>query len=133
MTGEKLARIRKCGECQFQRNAPANVWKWPRCIYGGDEIELDEEFMEGGDCPGKYWIGLEPIDLEANKKLMTEMQQDQLRTFLKPIVIEFLAKIDDKNKADTLVKAVEKGLPDFLALELNNERIIQNSHRGSEA
>ena len=70
MDGTKLARIRLCQSCPHWRNAPANIWRWPRCLFGGDEDAapyLDNAFLEGPErnCPAGKWEGLEPIDMEA--------------------------------------------------------------------
>ena len=130
MTGIKMARIRKCAGCEFNRNTGA--WPWPRCCFHGESgaPDRDNAFMEGpeGNCPAGRWENLEPVDLEAEQIRQEEMMQQRLRTELKPLLTACLGRLKECNSpygeqmaADALVEMTAQGLPEWLALELTVE------------
>ena len=85
MTGTKMARIRKCHECEHRSTRHVSIDLWPRC--DGDGIrELSNEFMESGNCPLGLWGGLKPVDLEAEaaegKAAGIARETDAMKKFL---------------------------------------------------
>lgn len=65
MNGKKMARIKRCARCRYNRNT--GYWNWPRCCYHDrtgerEPLERDDAFMEGPDsnCPAGSWGELSP-------------------------------------------------------------------------
>ncbi len=116
MTGEKLARIRKCQghgasqkACEHWRNNGG--WPWPRCKATGEDggglpgLELNDEFFHGPEtnCPLGKWAGLEPAvppppptyEAQAERFIM---RQDPL-----------LKRLDNRNLSHALLELVAAG------------------------
>jgi hypothetical protein len=111
MDGVKLARIRTCQSCRFWRNAPASVWHWPKCWHAslGVPPDLDNARLEGPDvnCPAGYWIGLPPIDLEAERQAAHAGRVEQERKSLGPVLAALLDGLAEEEKGKRLMLAVE--------------------------
>jgi len=74
---------------------------------------LSDEFLEGPDtnCPAGHWLGLAPVDLEAERKEAEEHRLEVERLKVKPILALALdAMVTDAAKADFLVAAVGRAL-----------------------
>lgn len=77
MTGTKQVRIRKCSrECEHWLNRNSATWRWPCCDAVEPFIELDDKFMEEGDCPLDLWKDLIPADLDAEAREQVILQRE---------------------------------------------------------
>ncbi len=113
MDGIKLARINRCHTCPHRHTRHETVWAWPHCDWRGGDLELDDGFMEGPDanCPSGFWQGLEPVDMEAERKEAEEAALEVERERCKPLLTLALAKITGPEvQGDFLVEAVAGGM-----------------------
>jgi len=125
MTGEKLARIRTCQACRHWRAACADYWNWPRCIHGGVERDLSDEFLEGpeSNCPITAWTGLEPLDLEevAAEERMIGYEHDRrmVRSLLRHVFEDAIAHVDVAKLRAWITNMISRGeCPLWLAVEI---------------
>lgn len=113
MDGTKLARKRTCAACPHWANRHADVWRWPHCDCDGVDVEVDDAFLDGPEtnCPAGQWLGLEPVDMEAERMEGEERLLDAERRNMKPLLDLALAGIpDDGAKGAFLVDAVARGM-----------------------
>lgn len=128
MTGIKMARIRLCARCEFNRNTGA--WPWPRCCYVPDQRtgdgapSRDNAFMEGADenCSAGYWAGLEPVDMEAERA----KSKERMQAGVKDRALRHFKALKRDQGQDTALYALLtmvslSGLPEWLALEIADE------------
>jgi len=123
MTGEKMARIRKCGECPHWFNRHANTFRWPKCDLGVDGgLELDDECLGGPatNCPLILWKNLVPVDLDAEKAVWRQKtiaaQIVSWKDILDTLEPATMLLADARSKLTELV-AKEKMLPE-VAVEI---------------
>jgi len=127
MNGIKLARIRRCARCEFNRNTGA--WPWPKCCFSDRTGETgaplrDDAFMEGPDenCPAGRWAGLEPVDMEAVAREQKRRKLQGQRERLKPLVLERLRGRSQEHVDDVLETLSALGaLEPEIAVEISDE------------
>ena len=108
MTGIKRARIRTCLKCDERYTRHASIDPWPRCA-AIDGKYLDNEFMENGDCPLNSWLGLTPVDIEAEEAAALvksiEKETESVKKLLDILSPTEKTGLDIRGKLDALVTA----------------------------
>ncbi len=120
MDGTKMARIRRCHQCPHRSTRHADVRQWPHCDCGGGDVELSDELLEGPDanCPAGYWLGLAPVDLEAERMAQEEEALEGNRQLYKPILQAAMPYIAaEADKESFLVDAVAAGSVDHVVAQ----------------
>ena len=99
MTGEKMARIRRCHTCSSRYTRHATVDRWPRCKDAGDAY-LDDAFLEGpaSNCKRDLWRDLEPVDIEAEQAENLAKVNARLIAYGKRLVDVWAADSRDREK-----------------------------------
>jgi len=66
-------------------------------VYGRRDIELSDEFMEGPEenCPGGFWKGLTPVDMEEWAAESRRKRVEGAARFLKPIITALISDLPD--------------------------------------